>query len=58
MIIHVYKKVWGRLAEFIISHENEIISSHCDQIISFHRIFKNGGWGGEGGHLSPLWIRR
>ena len=40
-----------RFADFIsfskISHENERIWSHQDQICSFHRIFKNRGRGEE-----------
>ena len=46
--------VWGfallTLSHFsYIAHENEIIWSHLDQIISFHGIFKTGGGGGGGG---------
>ena len=37
--VHLYKGVGVHFADFIsfsqISHENEIISSHWDQIISF-----------------------
>ena len=45
----------GCFADFIsfssISHENEIIWSHLDQIISFSYIFKNAG--GEGFERTP-----
>ena len=60
-------KVWrvrfaGSISYFsyimYISHENEIIWSHRDQIISFHWTFKNGRRRGDGGGgVERLWIR-